>query len=46
MIEGAEVTNLDSGILNSDRASNLGSTTTVNNTVVTDQVADHTEGIV
>jgi hypothetical protein len=37
---------LDSGVLDGQGAGNLGGTTTVNNTVVTDQVADHAQRIV
>lgn len=40
------MTDLDSGILNSDGAGNLSSTTTVHNTVVANQVADNTQRIV
>jgi hypothetical protein len=37
---------LDGGIFNCKRASNLGSTTTVDNTIVADQVADDAKSIV
>ncbi len=43
---GWQCTNLDGSILHSNRAGNLGSTTTVDDAVVTDQVADNTQGIV
>lgn len=40
------LTYLDSGILNSDGAGNLSSTTTINDTVVTDQVTHDAKSIV